>query len=152
MTSRLTMTTPAARVGVAIALACALLMVVASAPGPVGAVACVVSVTTDGSPAPAGSLREKVEDPSCDSITFSVPNGSTIVLTNGELVITRNLTITGPGATNLTVSGNDTSRVFRINDGAVAISLLTVAHGNATAASGTFNGGGIIIYTAGSLN
>ena len=39
-------------------------------------------------------------------------NGQTIVLTNGELVLNKHLTILGPGATNLAISGNASSRAF----------------------------------------
>ena len=58
----------------------------------------------------------------CDggTITFAPatfgPAGSphVITLTLGELLINKNLTITGPGASLLTVSGNNVSRVFNI--------------------------------------
>ena len=79
-----------------------------------------------------------------DTITFSVTG--TITLTSGQLNLTRNVTINGPGATLLTISGNNVSRVFNINSGiTVTISALRIANGN----SGTGNGGGIL--NAGSL-
>ena len=117
---------PAARLVLAAALACALLLVVALAPGPAGAVACVVNSVADSGP---GTLREKVNDATCDSITFTLPNPSTITLTTGELTIGRNLTITGPGAAALTVSGNNASRVFNVTGGTAVISGLTVTNG-----------------------
>ncbi|MEW6494201.1 MAG: DUF4347 domain-containing protein [Cyanobacteriota bacterium] len=61
--------------------------------------------------------------------------GGTITLTQGELVINKDLTINGLGADNLTVSGNNASRVFNINDGDdsslidVVIEGLTIANG-----------------------
>ncbi len=42
----------------------------------------------------------------------------TIALTTGELVIDIDLTINGPGASLLTISGGNNSRVFFINPGA----------------------------------
>ena len=51
--------------------------------------------------------------PTGDTITFK-PNVHQITLTQGELQITQDLTISGPGANKLTISGNDVSRVFDI--------------------------------------
>src|SRR4051794_24653372 len=61
--------------------------------------------TLDGG---AGSLRAQVAAAhSGDTVVFA-PSlaGQTITLTKGELLISRNLTIAGPGAGQLTVSGN----------------------------------------------
>src|SRR5262249_20243649 len=56
-----------------------------------------------------------------------------------QLSITDDLTIDGPGADRLAVSGNDASRVFRIGSGVtVDIDDLTITHGRADN-----NGGGI---------
>src|SRR5262245_34442944 len=61
----------------------------------------------------AGSLRAAVGAASNnDTIVFeSSLKGKTITLTSGELAITKSLDIEGLGAANLTVSGNDASRV-----------------------------------------
>ena len=65
----------------------------------------------------------------------------TITLTNGQLVINKNLTINGPGANLLTISGNDASRIFRINSGfAAVISGLTITKGR-TSIEEDFGGG-----------
>jgi CSLREA domain-containing protein len=82
------------------------------------------------------------------TITFDVTG--TIVLTEEvELVIARDLVIAGPGASRLSVSGNDTdryNRVLRIDYGAtVSISGLTITGG----APGPSRGGGI--WNAGTL-
>jgi hypothetical protein len=62
-----------------------------------------------------------------------------ILLTNGPLIISRDLTLDGPGAASLTVSGSNLSRVFQIDPGAiVSISGMTIAAGAASA-----DGGGI---------
>ncbi len=78
----------------------------------------------------AGSLRQALADSAAgDTITFAVTG--TITLTSGELVITNSLTIAGPGATNLAVSGNSVRRVFRIGNpvASVTISGLTICNG-----------------------
>src|SRR5437868_13955427 len=87
-----------------------------------------VSSTDDSG---AGSLREAIaKATSGDTINFSVTG--TIILTTGQLFISQNpLTITGPGASVLTISGNSYSRIFDIGGGVVAtISGLTLKNGN----------------------
>src|SRR5262245_11815611 len=84
-----------------------------------------------------GSLRQAVLDangnPGSDTIVFAKNVSGTIKLTSGELFITDSVTINGPGARNLAVSGNDANRVFDIATGlGVAISGLTITHGFAT--------------------
>ena len=70
-----------------------------------------------------------------DTITFDAGvfgSAQTINIgANGELVITNNgsLTIQGPGASVVTVSGNNTSNVFKIASGTVTIDGITVATG-----------------------
>ena len=79
-----------------------------------------------------------------DTINFSVTG--TIILNSGELGISKSLTIQGPGAGQLTVSGNQASRVFNIGSGVtVALSNLTITKG--------FDGGsyGGNIFNAGTL-
>ena len=77
-----------------------------------------------------------------DEIEFSV--SGTITLTLGELALNKSMTITGPGAANLAISGNNASRVFYIGNpsASVTISGVTIADGN----SGTGQGGGIWNY------
>jgi len=90
----------------------------------------------------AGSLRQAVIDAaSGDTINFSVTG--TILLTSGQIPIDKNLTITGPGAGSLTVSGNNASRVFMIDSKTVAISGLTISKGRSHDSLG---GGGIRNY------
>src|SRR5438067_3712673 len=91
----------------------------------------------------AGSLRQAISDSSSgDTISFdSSLNGQTITLASGELLIDKNLTITGPGAHSLAINGNAASRVFEITSGIdVTISGLTITNGNAAGSPG---GGGI---------
>ena len=53
-----------------------------------------------------------------DTITFAASlNHKTITLTGGELVIDKSLDVEGPGASNLTISGNSAGRVFHVSNG-----------------------------------
>ncbi len=93
------------------------------------------------------SLREAllVSNPG-DTITFdpSFSDGK-IALQLGELVVNKSLIIQGLGANNLTIDGNNDSRVFNIDNASntkidVTIEQLTISGGNAADSSG----GGII--------
>src|SRR5262245_40626719 len=100
-----------------------------------------VSTLADGG---AGSLRDAVAQANAhtgaDVIVFDDGLAGTIALSGGELDITDDLKINGPGADKLTVSGGNLSRVFQVEAGEdVSISGLTIAGGNAAAG----NGGGI---------
>jgi hypothetical protein len=91
----------------------------------------------------AGSLRDTIAAAGADTIVFDPSlNGQTITLTSGPLsIIAKDLNIQGPGANLLTISGNHTSRVFRIGDFRdvnVTIAGLTIANGQAD-----LGGGGI---------
>ena len=85
----------------------ALLAAFALAPGAQALTFTVNNLNDSGS----GSLRQAVLDANAnggyDEIQFAV-NG-TILLTSGEIVISDALTISGPGASRLTVSGNGAS-------------------------------------------
>ncbi|MCX6877023.1 MAG: hypothetical protein NTW21_24905 [Verrucomicrobia bacterium] len=95
-----------------------------------------------------GSLRQAIGDAAPgEMIAFSATG--TITLTSGELVIDKNLSINGPGASNLTLSGNNSSRVFRISGGNVTISNLTIANGHA---SGDEGEGGLPLEAASSAS
>ncbi|MEY2481541.1 MAG: hypothetical protein QOK24_69, partial [Verrucomicrobiota bacterium] len=102
----------------------------------------------------AGSLRQALVDV-CDGGTINFAaglNGQTILLTTGELLINKNVTINGPNAALLTVSGNNTSRVFEITSGKiVTISGLTIANGSATGGVLPGSEGGGILNDHGTL-
>ncbi|MFL6275670.1 MAG: HYR domain-containing protein [Blastocatellia bacterium] len=97
-----------------------------------------------------GSLRDAINQANMtagpDTIEFDKAAWGTITLTSGELLITDDLTITGPGSSIVTVSGNDQSRVFEINSGiTVDISGLTISDGIAFSGAGaSLTGGGIL--------
>ncbi len=85
-----------------------------------------VTNTNDSGP---GSLRQSLADANDgDTISFSV--AGTIGLITGELLVSRSVAISGPGASSLAIDGNATSRVFYIGSGnTVAISGLTIKNG-----------------------
>src|SRR5262245_5200525 len=88
------------------------------------------------------SLRQAVLDandnPGDDLIRFApAARDGTITLTSGQLSITDDLTIDGPGVHRLTISGNNASRVFSVSGGATDVEIrdLTIANGRATDAT-----------------
>jgi CSLREA domain-containing protein len=84
-----------------------------------------------------------------DTITFAPAVTGTITLTQGELTVSEALTIQGPGANLLTISGNHASRVFSIAAGSfdVTFSHLTIANGRAKGTD--ISGGGFNIDITG---
>jgi hypothetical protein len=88
----------------------------------------------------AGSLRQAIADAhDGDTIDFGVTG--TITLTTGELLVTKSISIAGPGSDHLAVDGNHASRIFLVGDGpTVTIAGLTITNGIANATS---RGGGI---------
>ena len=73
-----------------------------------------------------GSLRQAILEanarPGADEITFAQLEG-TITLTSGQLAITDDLTIAGPGAKELAISGNDSSRVFDVEGSTTSVTI-----------------------------
>jgi uncharacterized repeat protein (TIGR01451 family) len=100
-----------------------------------------------------GSLRQAIGDAcpggtiSFDPSVFNPAGGPyTITLTGGELVLNKGLTIVGPAAASLTISGNNNSRIFSVNSGTtVAISHLTLSNGRSTAGGAILNQGHLTI-------
>ncbi len=104
------------------------------------------------------SLREAIaaasNDAGTDTITFAANVFGTLSLGGSEIVIQNNdVNIVGyPGLTaeTLIVSGNNTNRIFRINNSDVSLTGMTFANGNGTGAVGSGFGGAI--YAHGSAN
>jgi hypothetical protein len=97
-----------------------------------------------------GSLRDTIAAASSgDTIVFAKPVHQ-ITLTSGELMIANSVTINGPGADKLSVSGNAASRVFDIAAGFdVTISGLTATDGFALdQAGGILNQGSNLALSA----
>src|SRR5262249_6491849 len=84
-----------------------------------------------------GSLRVAVlaanAAPGADTIRFAPGLRGTIPLAS-EITITSDLTIDGPNASQLTVSGGNTTRVFHVSGSATHLTIdgLTVANGLAS--------------------
>jgi hypothetical protein len=97
----------------------------------------------------AGSLRAEValaQDGDTVNFDASLRYG-TVTLTSGELEIHHSVTIQGPGANVLSVSGSHASRVFEVFGGVIAtISGLTVTGGMVVG-----SGDGVLVDTGGTL-
>jgi CSLREA domain-containing protein len=151
-----------------VALACLILPLVFAS----SALARTFTVTRADDPTPGPcskgdcSLREAVlaadGHPGGDSIEFARRlRGETIDVTAGDIRIRRELNITGPGASKLSVSGNQQSRIFHMTGGHIAIQGITIKQGresatptgptcpNSTAPAFTLGGG--ILEEAGEL-
>lgn len=127
------------------AFATTLLILCAALPG-IAATRTVTSLADDGSP---GTLRSMIAKANPgDTINFGVTG---TILLNSQLSISKNLTISGPGASNLAISGSTSPpgwypppvnyvRVFDINAATVSISGVTIQNGGDKSGS---PGGGI---------
>lgn len=91
-----------------------------------------------------GSLRQALIDANgaagADTVDFQAGLTGTILLTTGQLDITDSVTVQGPGAAAISVSGNSASRVFYLYNSAstldVTISGLTIDSGAASIGAG----------------
>lgn len=79
-----------------------------------------------------------------DTITFASGLTGTITLTRGELEIKSEILIQGPGASNLTIDGNQNSRVFYLFSGSpnTEIAGVTITGGSARKGGGLYDEGG----------
>jgi hypothetical protein len=112
-----------------------------------GRIAPAVFTVTNTLDSGSGSLRQAVLDsnalPGADTINFNsqlFSTNRTITLTSGELLISDNLSVVGPGANVLTISGNNVTRVFDVHGSTilnVSFSSLTITKG----ISNNFSGG-----------
>jgi hypothetical protein len=111
---------------------------------------CLLTTVTNLMDSGPGSLRQAIIDtPAGGTVDFQDGLSGTITLTSAPLTINKILTIEGPGASVITVSGNHARQVFVIpSPFTVAMSGLTIANGNAGNAgngSGISNGGALTI-------
>jgi hypothetical protein len=110
--------------------------------------------TADSGP---GSLRDTIAAASPgDTIVFDPSLDGQVITLSSELAITKSLNIAGPGASQLTISGNNATRVMDISGGpAVIISGLTIADSLAnvplTIGSLTLDVGGGILNRGGAV-
>ena len=86
----------------------------------------------------AGSLRQAITDANAatgaDAVVFQPGLTGTISLTSGELSISDDLMIHGPGAAEMGIDAAGLSRIFRVDDGTsayadVSINGLTLSNG-----------------------
>jgi parallel beta-helix repeat protein len=112
----------------------------------------VPSTVTNNNDSGPGSLRAAIASAhNGDTINFDPSlNGQTITLTTGELLIKKSLTISGPGASLLAISGNaisgnNGSRVFDVSTSRsqVILSGLTLENGNGVGGGANSFGGAI---------
>ncbi|WP_257386266.1 choice-of-anchor Q domain-containing protein [Tahibacter caeni] len=114
-----------------------LLSTAALLPAVANAATFTVTTTADGG---AGSLRDALDQANrtagADTVAFTAGLTGTVVLTSGAIDIFDAVTISGPGAARLRISGNNASRIFRIgptepgNVFAATISGLSLTDGN----------------------
>ncbi len=119
------------------------------------AVFTVTSAAEDG----PGSLRQAVLDANAnaspDLILFHLPAGVDTIRLTSQISITDNLMISGPGADKLTLSGDHLSRIFKIENDAIAghafgVTLQNLAFENGSDPNDnnsppTYEGGGAIL-------
>jgi hypothetical protein len=96
-------------------------------------------VNTTGDPGPIGtlSLRQAVDAAAAgDTVQFDPSlSGSTITLSTGQIYVSHEMSIVGPGMDRLTISGAGSSRIFYLYcvapNSVVSISSLSLTNGNA---------------------
>jgi hypothetical protein len=121
------------------------------------AIAATDTVTNKNDSGP-GSLRAVIAAAAPgDTVVFAPSVTGTISLTSGPISIAGDLTIQGPGASNLAVDAGGHSQILNISAGTVSITGLTLSHGQAggaggaAASSGSGDGGAIYDNSSGSL-
>ena len=130
-------------------LAVAIVLAICAVPSMATTNCTTVTSTDDSSATPvSGTLRYAIAqantgNPSaCDTITFNLAYPATVTLAQGLLEISNAVAINGPGAGNLTVSGNNASQVFQIDSGVTAnISSISIKNG---ISGGSGTGGAIL--------
>src|SRR5262249_22823747 len=99
----------------------------------------------------AGTLRAALASAANgDTIDASGVTG-TILLTTGELLVSNNVTILGPGPANLAGNGNAASRAINISGTAVTIAVLTIISCKPSGGASPANPGGGIYTGPGTL-
>ena len=120
-------------------------------PAPPSPAVLTVTNTNDSGP---GSLRQVIASAAAGTtIEFAPGVTGVITLTSGHLVIDKDLTVHGPGASVLTLDGNNTSRIFQIYNPFLALTAnlsgLTIRGGRVTvspnAGGGMYNSAALTI-------
>src|SRR6056297_3165806 len=110
-----------------------------------------LETVTNTSDSGAGSLRQAIADVDTGgTISFDNALSGDVITLSSEITINKSLTIQGLGADKLSVSGNNSNRIFNIGGEASAdISGLSLISGNANVYGGSSPGGAI--YNSGNL-
>jgi len=116
---------------------------------------------TDPAPGDQCTFRAAIQEANlaagADTISFNVPNGSTITLNSALPDIVSDVTITGPGDSQLTITRNAAAANFRILtlSGTSSITGITITNGRAANGSsgttGTNGASGGAIFNSGTL-
>ncbi len=118
-------------------------------------------LVTNANDSGAGSLREAIANANAnagpDIIAFDAGffdgtvGKNVITLSSALPAINEDITINGPGMSKLTVSGNNTSRVFDVSlaplGALISISDLTIANGSAATGAGLLTGDEVVTLT-----
>lgn len=101
---------------------------------------------------PDCTLREAIDNANTNGVADTIDfashlNGATVALYSGELVINEDLTVAGLEREGVTVSGNNTSRVFAIRGDSTQVELrnLTITQGLDPNAGGIDNDGSLTL-------
>ena len=109
-----------------------------------GTVLTVTTVNDDGD----GSLRKAIADAADDDLIQFDPAiaGQTILLTSGELVVLKRISVTGPQDKGITISGADVSRVFHVDPaGSLTLTNATITRGYTTELGGGIKNEGTLV-------
>jgi hypothetical protein len=107
---------------------------------PAGPITLTVTNTNDSGP---GSLRAAIAtSANGDTIVFAPSLAEQTITLVSTLTVSNSLTITGLGARQLFISGNNQVAVFHISDGSQNVSLsgVTIEYGMASSGGGIYNG------------
>lgn len=109
---------------------------------------------TNCSDSGAGSLRQAIGNAtSGTTIAFALSPACTTITLAGTITVSTSITIDGPGASSLAVSGNNSTSVFQIDSGTtVAVSDLTISDGSAADNGGGIDNSGALTITDATLS
>ncbi len=120
-------------------------------PATVRAATITVTNTNDSG---AGSLRAAIATAgSGDSIAFSLTTPATITLLQ-EIVVDKDLVISGPGVAQLVISGGNSTRIFKVTAGTLRLDNMSLKNGYSKGEDGsleqpgTYNGAGGAVYVS----
>lgn len=129
-----------------IATLCFVMVALSVVGGPASGAGGPTVVVTNCNAAGPGSLPDAVANATDGTtITFDMAPACTTIVLTSTIDIGRNISIEGPGAGELAVSGNGAFQVFDVGSDFSTISGLTIEDGNATDGGGIENGGTLTV-------